>query len=87
MDATGGEPDGSVSTRKRNFTYAIAPQTRGRRSPLDRCHWTRGRSTSARPAIEMAREMGIDLLTEEQYRRCEARRIRYQDIQLGQDTV
>ena len=46
------------------------------------------RTSQQNSAVEMAAAMGIDLLTEEQYRElAEARRLRHQDFQLGQDTA
>ena len=73
MEATGGEPDVSgPATKKGHFTFCdcSAESPAGRRSVCyDRAaRDSRKEHKPASSAIEMAAEMGIELLTEEQYR-------------------
>jgi hypothetical protein len=73
MEATGGEPDViGPATKNGHFTFCdcSAESPAGRRSVCyDRAaRDSRKEHKPASSAVEMAAEMGIDLLTEEQYR-------------------
>lgn len=73
MEATGGEPD-VISYDKKTGVYLFvdcsAESPSGRRSVcFDKEEWeSRKEHRPANNAIDMASEMGIELLTEEQYR-------------------
>ena len=73
MEATGGEPDViAVPTQPNEFTFVdcSAESPTGRRSTCyDReARESRKENKPESSAVEMATEMGIELLTEEQYR-------------------
>ncbi|AUD03480.1 DUF4256 domain-containing protein [Spirosoma pollinicola] len=73
MDRTGGEPDVVGQDKQTNeyLFYDCSPETpKGRRSLCyDQQAWaSRKANKPATSAIEMAASMGIDLLSEEQYR-------------------
>lgn len=73
MESTGGEPDvvgHNPTTGEYIFYDCSAESPKGRRSVCyDRAAWeSRKEHKPATTAIDMAAEMGIELLTEEQYR-------------------
>ncbi len=84
MEATGGEPD-VIGQDNGQFIYCdCSPESpTGRRSACydGEALESRKENKPANSAVEMAAAMGIDLLTEEQYRAvAEARRLRHQDV-------
>ena len=86
MERTGGEPDVVRHDKKTGeyiFYDCSAESPKGRRSLCyDRAAWaSRKEAKPASSAIEMAAAMGVDLLTEEQYRElAEAWRVRHEDV-------
>lgn len=73
MEETGGEPDVidyDTNTNEYIFYDCVTESPKGRRSLCyDRAAWeSRKEHKPADNAIEMAAEMGIELLTEEEYR-------------------
>ena len=93
MERTGGEPD-VVGQDKKTGEYLFydcsAESPGGRRSV---CYDREGLESRKehKPknnAIDMATAMGIELLTEEQYRELQKLgRFRYEDVELGENTV
>ena len=92
MESTGGEPDvvgQDKSTGEFCFYDCSAESPRGRRSVCyDREALDARKENKPRDsAVAMATAMGIELLTEGQYRELQAtRRVRYEDIKLGRHT-
>ena len=70
MERTGGEPD-VVTLNKQTYFVDCSPETpKGRRSVCyDRAAWeSRKEHKPATDAVSMAKEIGIDILKEEEYR-------------------
>jgi hypothetical protein len=92
MERTGGEPDVIGRDAKSGevvFVDCSAESPKERRSICYDAEAleSRKKHKPADSAVNMAETMGIELLTEEEYSNvAEARRVRHEDIELGEDT-
>jgi hypothetical protein len=91
MENTGGEPDVVGHDKKTGeyIFYDCSPESpKGRRSLCydGEALESRKENKPKGNAMEMAAAMGVEVLTEEQSRVAETWRVRYQNVELGENT-
>ena len=92
MEQTGGEPDvvdHDTKTKEYIFYDCSAESPKGRRSICydHEALEARKENKPKDSAMSMAAAMGVELLTEEQYRKLqELGTVRYEDVELGEDS-